>query len=99
MGSLSFLDDILSTMPQQKNTDIVTLSTTNSDNGSSSTPHTLLTLDDKGVRQKESNNLGDYEDKIGQIDLFTAPPRSPRQQKKGKDFFFFLFFGVKTNDL
>ena len=86
-GSLSFLDDILLTMPQQKNTDMMSISRTNSDTGSTSTPHTLPTLDDKGVRQKESNVIGDYEDKIGQIDLFTSAPRSPRQQKKGMKSF------------
>jgi hypothetical protein len=74
-------------MPQQKNTDMMATSTTNSDTGSSSTPHTLPTPDDKGVRQKKSNDVGDYEDKIGQIDLFTSAPRSPRQQQKGTKSF------------
>lgn len=78
-------------MPQQKNTDMMCISRTNSDTGSSSTPHTLPTPDDKGVHQKESNDLGDYQDKIGQIDLFTSAPRSPHQQQKGMKSFFLTF--------
>jgi polysaccharide deacetylase 2 family uncharacterized protein YibQ len=77
-------------MPQQKNTDIISLSTTNSDTGSTSTPHTPLSVDDKGVRQKVSNDIGDYEDEISQIDLFSSAPRSPHQQKKGMKSAFYI---------